>query len=116
MTFTPAPQLIEKANVFSQQADAATDVLPADISPSNDPSTFRVTVALSGNASLLDIVATSGSVEHTSAFNSNVSLQPATLYTFSHGVRNGFTYNYRIRATGTNIFQLLVEEVVGGVI
>lgn len=116
MTFTPAPQLIEKANVFSQGAEQSTDILPADVSPSNDPSTFRITVAISGNASVLDVVATSGSVVHASAFNSNVSLQAATLYTFTHGVRSGFSYNYQVRNTGTNILQLLVEEVVGGVI
>lgn len=116
MTFTPAPQLIEKANVFNQQADSQVDILPADVTPSNDPSTFRVTVAVSGSASIFDIVATSGAVVNTSAFNTNVALQPNTLYTFSHGVRSGFSYNYQVRSAGTNIQQLLVEEVVGGVI
>lgn len=116
MTFTPSPQLIEKANVFSQVAEASTDILPADVSASNDPSTFRVTVAISGSPSIFDLVATSGSVETTSSFNSNVALQNGTLYTFSHGVRSGLSYNYRVRSAGVNIYQLLVEEVVGGVI
>lgn len=116
MTFTPSPQLIQKAYVFSQIAEASTDILPSDVSASNDPSTFRVTVAISGSASILDVVATSGSVEIATAFNSSVALQPATLYTFSHGVRSNLTYNYRVRSAGTNVYQLLVEEVVGGVI
>lgn len=116
MSFTPAPILIQKASVLNTPAVQSVDILGADIAPSNSPSTFRITVALSGADSFLNMLADDGTNEHSVALNDNVQLVANTLYTFSYSVISDMTYNFQVASLGTSVYQLLVEEVVGGVI
>ena len=116
MSFTPASRLIAKAQLINQTISSGVNILATGLVPTQSPGTFRITVAISGSiAQFSNVSIQSGTPELEDFFNQAVKLNADALYTFTYGVTNAFTYNFRLHSDGA-IKQLLVEEVTGGVI
>ena len=101
------------AAVFNQAAPGAnTNILATSIAPYTKTSTFRVTVVLA-TTSVFNFVAIQGATTFTCGLNGSVALVADDCYTFTFGVNDSTTYNFRVE-TDSIINILNVEEIEGG--
>ena len=116
MAFTPSPVLIKKAEIFNQSATPSVGMLPSAITPTRDPSTFRVSVALSGADATLVMQATVSGVTGNILLNNGLSLSADVLYTFSFSSSQKVQYDFALGTGGLGVHQLIVEEPTGSLI
>lgn len=103
------------ATVFNQAAPGAdTNILSTALTPYETASTMRVTVVLAAT-SVLNYTVTSGATTFTCGLNGSVALNSGDVYSFTFACRSAYTYNFQVETDGV-IRQLLVEEIVGGVV
>jgi len=90
---------------------AATDILAADLAPTNTPCRFAVEVAFD-TAGVFSVRVTNGGVTVGEDFNHGVVLPANSLFRFTHLVHAGDTINYRY-SVGAQMLTMRVQEIVG---
>jgi hypothetical protein len=105
--FTPK----EKAVIHDQAMPAAnTNILGADITPTNSPTTFRTMVSISVAAKFSATI-TRAATTKTSKFNGGADLVTDTLFIFDMLVHSGDSINFQFSATGGTLNDLRVQEI-----
>lgn len=119
VTDAPVAALLEKlipvgkARVFNEALPAAdTDILTADVTPTNSPSYWRISACVSV-AGVLSVHRTVGAGDVLEKLNGGTNLTADCLYTFSVPVRSGDSINLQYSATGGTISSLTVDEIGG---
>ncbi len=101
------------AKVFNGAAPGAnTNILPANIKPSQGASTFRIAATFE-NATVFNLFVTDGTTPFVLGLNSSVALGSQDAFAFEIPVDEDLEYNFQIETNG-GIRQLLVNEVKGG--
>lgn len=97
------------ASVFQSSVNADTDILGSDVSPSNNPSAFRITVSLASSAVFNAQVTRSGNTVEEDLNDSN-ALSAGSVYSFYLPIRSSDSVNFQVE-TGVTINRLDIEEV-----
>ena len=100
----------EKARLFDTAAQTAdTDVLPSEMTPSESPAAFVVTVQVASAATVKVAETVSGTTK-SYVLNDGTQLGAGELYTFEVPVRDAGSYNIRL-GSGVAIDVLNVDEI-----
>lgn len=116
MAFQPSPVLLQKSEVFNLEIGPGSGILPANVTPTRNPSTFRATVALSGADATIGLTMTVGGIKHTALLNNGIELSAGVLYTFSFSASQSGLYNFELGTGGLGVHQLILEEPTGSLI
>ena len=103
---------IEKAKQHGVAELANTDILAADLSPTNVPCLFRTIVMLE-TAGVFSAILKSGAVSKTLKFNGGAALAASGAYMFDILVHSGDTVNFQTDIAGN--VTIRCQEIVGGV-
>lgn len=102
---------IELSVLHNQAQPAAnTDILAANLTPTNTPTNFRIEIAMS-NAGIFSATIINGGNTQVISFNEGVALVAGAVYIFDILVHNGDTINFRYSVTGGIIQILRVQEL-----
>ncbi|MBX3465288.1 MAG: hypothetical protein KF878_00125 [Planctomycetes bacterium] len=104
---------IHRGQVLSQAVAQDANVLSDSIKPTIPSAAYRLTIGVSGTASVVNVAITRGGTTVVLALNGGEELEAGKLYTFAFGAAQGFTYNFRC-STATTVAYLLVEEIQDG--
>jgi len=104
---------IEKANEHNGNKDANNDFLTTDLSPSDYPSAFRISVMLPSAGKLVAKLKKSTTTLNL-YFNTNANLTAGALYEFHLLMHEGDTVNFQ-SDQNQNGFYLRVQEVAWAV-
>jgi hypothetical protein len=103
---------LAKASQHGVAETANTDILAADLSPTNTPCLFRTMVMLE-TSGIFSAILKSGAVSKTLKFNGGVALAASCAYIFDILVHSGDTVNFQTDTNGN--VTLRVQEIVAGV-
>ena len=100
---------IQKAEVHDTAYTANADMLASDITPSDVPAVFRISVCLD-TAAVFKIIIDDGTTEVDIAFNSGNQLVAQAGYTFDFPIDTGDSVNFEADQSA-QIEKLVVHEV-----
>jgi hypothetical protein len=89
---------------------AGADLLGANLSPTNTPCSFRISIAVSITGQLT-LVRINGGVEVKPLLNGGVGLNESVEYTFDVQVYAGDTINLEYSTTGGTVMILRIAEI-----
>ena len=102
---------IEKAVIHNSALPAAnTNILGADITPTNSPTTFRIMVSIS-IAAKFNARITRTATTTTTIFNGGANLVAGALFIFDLLVHSGDSINFQFSSTGGTINELRIQEI-----
>lgn len=104
---------LEKTSLHNQaQPVANTNILAANLAPTNTPSIFRIQILMS-NQGNFSVIIISGGNSQTGILNESNPLIAGALYIFDILVHSGDTINFRYSVGGGTIQTLKVQELFG---
>jgi hypothetical protein len=103
---------LAKASQHGVAETADTDILAADLSPTNTPCLFRTMVMLE-TSGVFSAILKNGGVNKTLKLNGGTALTASCAYVFDILVHSGDTVNFQTSVSGN--VTLRVQEIVGGV-
>lgn len=108
-------EIKEALELHDLPVSSAANVATASLAPSLETVAYRITIALVGTDSVVDVQINPTGTGTTREYrlNSGTELAAGDLYTFTCGATDGATFNLQCE-TLTTIGYLLVEEILGG--
>lgn len=103
---------LEKAHVHDTAATTDTDILAADITPSDAPCLFRIMVQ-TDTAAVFSALVDDGSSESQLKFNGGSDLSAGVLYMFDMLVNEDDEINFQFD-DDVNVDKLIVQEILWG--